>query len=264
MQDALDEVLVSEKVKNTLRQTIGAGHSHAILLSGAPGETRQLAEAVAATLLGTAVTDLVRQPNYLVLVRPVDKKTEEQKAIIPVDDVLDFCARLALSSFGVNKKVAVIEDADALNVQGQNALLKTLEEPKGDTLIILLAEYPDRLLATIRSRAVEIAIAERSATDEVVFAEAAKFLTASRTDRLQQAVALTKGDEAAGASRMQDFLSALALAVHATLLAECAIMPPDTLRAYTKALALLSDAPRALQSHANATLTLEAIALALP
>ncbi len=138
-------------------------------------------------------------------------------------------------------------------MQGQNALLKTLEEPKGDTLIILLAEYPDRLLATIRSRAVEIVVSGRSAADETVAAEAAKFLAASRTDRLQQAVALTKGDEAAGAARMQDFLSALALAIHATLLAECAIMPPDTLRAYTKALALLSDAPRALQSRCRNT-----------
>ena len=49
-------------------------------------------------------------------------------------------------------KVFVVEQADLMNAQAQNALLKTLEEPYGRTLIILLTDQPGALLATIRSR----------------------------------------------------------------------------------------------------------------
>ena len=49
-------------------------------------------------------------------------------------------------------KVFVIEQADVMNPQAQNALLKTLEEPAGRTIIILLSDQPGALLPTIRSR----------------------------------------------------------------------------------------------------------------
>ncbi|HEX4794148.1 MAG TPA: DNA polymerase III subunit [Humisphaera sp.] len=49
-------------------------------------------------------------------------------------------------------KVFVVEQADLMNAQAQNALLKTLEEPYGRALIILLTDQPGALLATIRSR----------------------------------------------------------------------------------------------------------------
>jgi hypothetical protein len=49
-------------------------------------------------------------------------------------------------------KVFVVEEADLMNPQAQNALLKTLEEPPGRTLVILITDQPDCLLLTIRSR----------------------------------------------------------------------------------------------------------------
>ncbi len=49
-------------------------------------------------------------------------------------------------------KVFVIEQADYMNAQAQNSILKTLEEPAGRTLIILLTDQPGALLPTIRSR----------------------------------------------------------------------------------------------------------------
>ena len=49
-------------------------------------------------------------------------------------------------------KVFIIEQADLMNNQAQNAILKTLEEPAGRTLIILLTDQPLALLPTIRSR----------------------------------------------------------------------------------------------------------------
>jgi len=49
-------------------------------------------------------------------------------------------------------KVFVIEQADLMNDDAQNAMLKTLEEPAGRTLIVLLTDQPDALLSTVRSR----------------------------------------------------------------------------------------------------------------
>ncbi len=49
-------------------------------------------------------------------------------------------------------KVFVIEQADLMNAPAQNALLKTLEEPAGRTLVILVTDAPGQLLPTIRSR----------------------------------------------------------------------------------------------------------------
>ncbi len=248
----------------SLLQLIRQGRQHALILAGDVAAGRLLATEVAASLLNVDAVDLSRHPNFLRLVRPLDKKTEEQKAAIPVDDVTDFCARLALSSFGAGKKIAVIEDADTMNHHGQNALLKTLEEPKGDTLILLLTAYPDRLLPTIRSRSTLLEVAGVAEVDDELVASVAKFLASSRLDRLLLAVTLTKGDEAAGHERLSQFINLLAQSIHTTFLAKCATLSSDTQQSYAVALGLLADAPRQLRAHTNPTLVLEEIALALP
>lgn len=249
--------------QQALEGILAGGKNHAVLLTGQFSATNALATQTMAKLLNVAVADLARQPNIVILERPTDKKTGEKKQQIPVEDVTDFCARLALSGFGDGKKIGLVYDAEAMNAYGQNALLKSLEEPKGDTFLFLLAEYPDRLLPTIRSRVAEIAVSG-VAIDEELVGTAAAFVSAGKTDRLLQAVTLTKGDSAAGAERLQAFVAQLALHIHTTLWQKCATMTPDSVRAHAKALALLTEAPRALRDHANPTLVLEAIALALP
>ncbi len=49
-------------------------------------------------------------------------------------------------------KVFIVEEAETMNAAAQNAMLKTLEEPAGRTLIILLTDQPESLLQTVRSR----------------------------------------------------------------------------------------------------------------
>src|SRR6185437_1169559 len=49
-------------------------------------------------------------------------------------------------------KVFIVEQAESMNAAAQNAMLKTLEEPAGRTLIVLLTDQPNSLLPTIRSR----------------------------------------------------------------------------------------------------------------
>ncbi len=75
---------------------------------------------------------------------------------IKVDQIRELIEVLALSSYRGGRKTAVVESAESLNANGANAFLKTLEEPSGDTLLILVAKPSHRLPATIASRCVRV------------------------------------------------------------------------------------------------------------
>jgi DNA polymerase-3 subunit delta' len=77
---------------------------------------------------------------------------EEGSSVIKIDQVRRLSSGLALSHHGAGYKVAVLEPADTLNINAANSLLKTLEEPADDTVLILVSAQPGRLPATIRSR----------------------------------------------------------------------------------------------------------------
>lgn len=71
---------------------------------------------------------------------------------IGVDQVRAACDFVAKTAGYGSLKVLVFEGADKLTTAAANALLKTLEEPQGDTLIVLISRRPWLLPATIRSR----------------------------------------------------------------------------------------------------------------
>jgi DNA polymerase-3 subunit delta' len=95
-------------------------------------------------------------PDFHVLYRQLIRLDKEKSKArdLPVDVIRDYlvdpAGRTAVMNHG---KVFVVEEAELMNSQAQNALLKTLEEPVGPTLIILLTDGPNSLLPTIRSRA---------------------------------------------------------------------------------------------------------------
>jgi DNA polymerase-3 subunit delta' len=73
--------------------------------------------------------------------------------IIPVDLIREVVIpEAARSPFEGKYKVFIIEEAERMNPQAQNALLKTLEEPQPDTVFVLLSGNEDEVLETIRSR----------------------------------------------------------------------------------------------------------------
>lgn len=95
-------------------------------------------------------------PDLLRVAKPADK------SVIPVDLLIGsgdkrmqegLCHDISLKSFFGGRKVAIIDDADDLNVEGANALLKTLEEPPPHSAIILIGTSVEKQLPTIRSRA---------------------------------------------------------------------------------------------------------------
>jgi DNA polymerase-3 subunit delta' len=71
---------------------------------------------------------------------------------IKIDAVREMQKQTRFRPYSATRRVVVIDEAEALRDEASNALLKTLEEPGGETLFVLLASEANRLLPTIRSR----------------------------------------------------------------------------------------------------------------
>ena len=82
----------------------------------------------------------------------------EKSKLIKIDQVRGCISFINKTSHMGGMKVVVIEPAEKMNINAANALLKCLEEPSDNSLIILISHAPNRLLPTIRSRCQSITI----------------------------------------------------------------------------------------------------------
>jgi DNA polymerase III subunit delta' len=98
-------------------------------------------------------------PGLLLLRRPYDTKAKRFTASIPVDEVRRLRGFLAHSADKDAYRVVIVDQADELNPNAANALLKSLEEPPPRTVFLLISSEPGRLLPTIRSRCRSLALA---------------------------------------------------------------------------------------------------------
>ena len=153
---------------------------HALLLAGPAGlGKRAFAERLARRLLCTALTlegeacgrcrgcvlyGAGTHPDLLRVGFELNREGKPRSEIV-IDQVRRLCDRLVLSSQFGGWKVALLDPADALNAAASNALLKTLEEPTRDALLLLLADVPSRLPATIRSRCQRLTFRVPARTD---------------------------------------------------------------------------------------------------
>ena len=106
-----------------------------------------------------------------------------------------------LKPFQYEKKIYIIEKADTLNIQSQNALLKTLEEPPAHAVFLLLAERAEAFLPTILSRVVVMKIRPLSAETIADYlmqaghlAEESHILSAYAQGRIGQALKLVEDE----------------------------------------------------------------------
>lgn len=139
---------------------------HAWLLQGASGlGKRELATQFAKAMLclqpsgdGDACNNCASCHQFAAGAHPdfVHVTVPEGKKFIPIDSIRTMNAQLTLTKSTSEWSVAIIEPAELMNRNAANALLKTLEEPTPNTLLILLTEQPAQLLATIRSRCVQL------------------------------------------------------------------------------------------------------------
>jgi DNA polymerase-3 subunit delta' len=94
-------------------------------------------------------------PDLLHVAKPSDKSEIPVALLIgPKERRMEegLCHDISLKPFMGGRRIAIIDDADFLNEEGANALLKTLEEPPPRSVMILIGTSIDRQLPTIRSR----------------------------------------------------------------------------------------------------------------
>lgn len=146
-------IIGHQKIVNFLERSIKKGSiSNAYLFSGPEhlGKFR-VALDFAQKIVGAARQKI--NPDIII----VSPEIEEKKGIIKkkdirVEKIRELEHELGLSSYFGKYKVAIIDDADRLTVSSQNALLKTLEEPEPNCVLILVCHNQGKILPTIKSR----------------------------------------------------------------------------------------------------------------
>ena len=140
------DILVSEQTRRQLESVV-ANPPHALLICGVSHVGKHLmARAVAADLLGVGVDNLEKSSAF--------RELTAAKSTVPIEAVRDILPFFSLVVPGTQriKRVVLIPDADMMTTAAQNALLKVLEEPPADAVIILTSSQVEKLLPTIRSR----------------------------------------------------------------------------------------------------------------
>jgi len=165
---------------------------HALLLHGADGlGKRAFALWLGRALLCEAKTDtldacgrcaacqltLAGSHPDLRIVEP-----EEDKQQISIDQIRQACEALGMTAFRGGYKVAIVDPAHQMTPAAANSLLKTLEEPAANTVLILLTSRPTALPATIRSRCRKLGL--RAPSTELASAWLQKEQTAPVDSRL--------------------------------------------------------------------------------
>ena len=155
-------IIGHEKVKTKLEKVIKSNSvSHAYLFSGKDGIGKKtLAIEFAKSVMCNESTNFYYCGNCescLTFESGNDFKIiSPTKNVIKVDEIRDFCGELFLKPTKTSHKVFIIDDAECMNEQAQNALLKVLEEPPLYATIILITSNKEKLLNTIKSRVVDV------------------------------------------------------------------------------------------------------------
>ena len=142
------------------------------LITGPPGIGKAtMAYRIARYLLGFGATDAgpadlsvpsdnpaARQvaaqshPGLLILKRAINPKTGKLMTVLSVDEIRRLADFFGMTSGAGGWRVAIVDTADDMNDNAANALLKMLEEPPANAMLLLLSNTSGRLLPTIRSR----------------------------------------------------------------------------------------------------------------
>ena len=214
---ARSEVIGQEAVLARLRAAARRGRvAHAYLFHGPEGVGKARMAVEFALLLscerseGDACGDcrpcrLIPEawPDFL------EVSPAEGRRFITVEQVREMVRRIHLCSTAGRYKVFVVRDADDLREDAQNILLKALEEPPAETVLVLISARPHRLLPTIHSRVQKVAFrpvpseaVRRILAEQGAPAERIAFAVAFAGGRPGEALRLAAGDAIAVRDRV--------------------------------------------------------------
>jgi DNA polymerase-3 subunit delta' len=151
------ELFGHEDAEAMLRREFAAGTlAHGWIISGPRGIGKAtLAYRFAKTLLGANSEIRIAANSHadLLVIEPAyDEKKEELAREISVEQAREISKFLSLTPGEGQWRVVIIDSADALNINAANAILKILEEPPSQSVILLVSHNQGKLLPTIRSR----------------------------------------------------------------------------------------------------------------
>ena len=158
-------VIGHQKQLNYLKRMIESGKiPHALLFSG---QEKLGKKTIALEFLSQLFHENPLQHPDFILIEPQGKHPEAERSSlrgspapssvlvrgqIQINQIRDLAFRLSLKPIKAQLKAAIIDEAHSMTKEAQNCFLKTLEEPKGNTLLILVTQLPNFLLPTIISR----------------------------------------------------------------------------------------------------------------
>lgn len=181
-----DTLVGQRRVIETLRSAAnGHGMTHAWLFTGPPGSGRSnAAVAFAAALQCPNHGDGTCHECHTVLndSHADVSVVRTQKLSIGVDEVRDLVRSSALAPAGGRWQIMIVEDADRLTEQANNALLKAIEEPTDRTVWMLCAPTVEDVLPTIRSRCRLVTLATPSTGEVSRFLQARDGVPAELAD----------------------------------------------------------------------------------
>lgn len=148
-----------------LRGALASGRvHHAYLFSGLAGIGKRLVALRFAQALNCATDDVAARPCLtcthctriersehpdVLLIEPDRSKA---RPVVKIEVIRNLIRQVHFKPYEGRQRVIIIDDCETVNEQGSNALLKTLEEPSGETVFVLVTSQLQSLLPTIRSR----------------------------------------------------------------------------------------------------------------
>ena len=131
-----------------------------VRIAPATERTRARADDADAPRNANAVPHAYRSRPGCIRISLTSSKPADRTEVL-IEQVRELIAQLGIRPSRASIRLAIIDDAETLGVPAQNALLKTLEEPPGHAIIIMVSASERALLDTVRSRTRTGAISAR-------------------------------------------------------------------------------------------------------
>lgn len=146
----MDKIIGHEKQKQILKKMIDEDKiGHAYLFTGKDGIGKKLvAIEFAKQVMSSETSDSFNETDFKIIL--------PEKDSIKIEEVRSLIDEVYLKTTYSKRKVIIIDDADKMNMNAQNALLKVLEEPPVYATLILITSNKDKIIKTILSRVTEI------------------------------------------------------------------------------------------------------------